>query len=245
MVETADPNKKHYFKQLNSPRAVKEILTVLAKEKEVCTLWLQGQEKESTENFKIVELHNEYTLILQQEGSFWKKLFSSSLTNKSVLLRITYDKYQYFGSGILSFDNSNRQHFITPELDKFFQCQQRGTYRLGADNTTKIKLTVQNRTYLCSDVSGGGISFFARNQEKERYPKGAIFRDCVVKLNDKTFLIPYSAVVAIAEYKDNQATGKIKVAMQFKELAEELMNSLCQYINTLARDREAGRPKDS
>jgi hypothetical protein len=241
MVETADPNKKHYFKQVGSPRTIKQILKKVVEEKETAQLWTQGNEQ-SSENYRIEGVEGDATLILKSEGSFWTQFSASPLASTYVMFRTTLDKMQYFCSGTLEFDKPRRLHLLPLDTSKFFQCQQRGMYRLTADNKTKIKLVLDNRTYACYDISGGGISFFARGLEQDRYSKGKIFKNGVVKLNDKTLNIPYLVIINVLEYKDNQAVGKIKVCIQFKDVDEEVTLDLCKYINTLARDRDQGKP---
>ncbi len=234
-----DPNKKYYFDKVGAPELAK-ILGQRAKEKAEITVWCRGEEEEQAEQFAVLAYHEEAAKIeLEFMGGFLTKLTGSPHGNKDVLIKIPDDKIFYFTGGFLAFDKIEKTYELTIKED-IFCSRQRTNYRLMANHYNKIQFKMNDVVYEGLDISAGGTSVLIPADQKEKFAKDTIFKDCTLRFNRLNFNIPKARIAGAWEQKNNagEVLPEIKIGIAFEQLTEGTEEALFKHINSEARMEE-------
>lgn len=222
-----DANKKHYFSTVNK-NEVTEIFSEAAAESLSIGIWRKGQSENDLENFTALRFDpNDKLLHLKKSGSFLVQLVQSKSTGKSILIKCVIDKFQYFTSGVLNYDESNKEYSVKVE-NAVFVGQQRTNYRLMASATNPIQFKMDNKVFDALDVSTGGTSFRIPKEDSLNYQTNAEFVDCILRFSKQNFEIP---VVIVAGQWEDDSGKTVKLGIKFGQLTPKLEHHLCKEIN--------------
>lgn len=245
MNTKVDPNKKHYFTRLKGD-ALASTLQQVKTESPIITIWMKGFENRS-EEFKILEIGNSNgntKLILDRQCSLINKLTKPFFLNKDVFVKFKTEKFQYFTTSILKFDEESL-FFSIEILDDFFKGQQRKDYRLQANQLNTICITINETTFACLDISAGGTSFIIKKEMEEQFSKGKEFSKVKLYFNKKNFFIPLIKVCGVWDLKESEKNtipeelkNGVKLGIQFLKMPPETDEELCKHVNTESRAEE-------
>lgn len=243
--QTHDPNKKHYFTQLQKDQS-DQLYHDLKKHGHQVTVWKQGEEQKAEKYaIEVIEgVEKRPVIKLRKEGGLLSKISGSALIDQEVLIKFPLEKYTYFTVSTLRYDPETSLYTLAlEEDDKIFRSQQRSNYRLTASFFIKIQLKINETVYQCDDISAGGTSFTLKEEDSTQFHKDQIIRDCPLLFNRKKFEIPTLKIAGIFPNKD--ANGKqisgVKVGVAFIDLPHKTEESLTIHINSEARAEEIQR----
>ena len=247
-----EDNEKFYFTPIRSEDRV-VALNDLAQRKETLTLWKKGDEKKS-EQFEIIEL-NESTgtfTLTRKESSFLERIASQDApfagSDELILFKSPLNRYQYFSSGRIRFDETKKQYFLKVDHD-MYRAEQRQDFRLDGNEFNTIQLAVEERIFRAIDASAGGACIGIMPQEKGLFIKDTIFPNCHISINGKRFKIAEAKVVKIWEADimntDKRMVKGYKVGIQFGGLNEKEKDELCRHVITEARKEDQARREQS
>lgn len=235
-----DPNKKHYFAEVE-PSELKEILDKCINDKIEIKVWEQGKSDKELETYFASGFDpSTRTVFLTSAGGFLSKLSSSKLIDKDVFVKIGSDKFQFFSTTLFKQDPETKAYSIHLTRS-VYRTLQRQNYRLQASSHIKIQVRIDEDTLLNGlDISAGGTAFIVPEEEKPRYDKGTIFKDCKLALNSAKFNIPTVTVAGSWPVKDTEdkPTGEWKIGVSFADITDDTEEDLFKAINGEARADE-------
>ncbi|OFZ25410.1 MAG: hypothetical protein A2381_17645 [Bdellovibrionales bacterium RIFOXYB1_FULL_37_110] len=229
-------NDKHFFNKINNQER-EELLNHLGNTSCDIFLWLKN-EPENLEQFKSVGILSDKRICLEISGSLLKKITSSTLVNKTILIKFNIKNYFYFSTGHLSSGADNRYYLLVGS--PIFRHEQRKDFRIEASRLHRIQFKVDDEVFEGLDVSAGGISFKAKIKNNDRFKPGNNYPGCKLRINQFQCNIRSAKVVKTFEkiYKD-KTDGKnykfLTVCLQFHGLTEEEENALASFILNEAR----------
>ncbi|OFZ64904.1 MAG: hypothetical protein A2328_08640 [Bdellovibrionales bacterium RIFOXYB2_FULL_36_6] len=229
-------NDKHFFNKINNQER-EELLNHLGNTSCDIFLWLKN-EPENLEQFKSVGILSDKRICLEISGSLLKKITSSTLVNKTILIKFNIKNYFYFSTGHLSSGADNRYYLLVGS--PIFRHEQRKDFRIEASRLHRIQFKVDDEVFEGLDVSAGGISFKAKIKNNDRFKPGNNYPGCKLRINQFQCNIRSAKVVKTFEkiYKDKTDSKNYKflsVCLQFHGLTEEEENALASFILNEAR----------
>ena len=229
-------NDKHFFNKINEQE--REVLLVqLGNNPTDIFLWLKN-EPENIEEFKSVGILSDKRICLEISGSILKKITSSALVNKTILIKFNIKNYFYFSTGHLSAAADNRYYLLIE--NPIFRHEQRKDFRIETSRLHRIQFKVDEEVFEGLDVSAGGISFKTKTKNNDRFKPGNNYLNCKLRINQFQCEIRAAKVVKTFEetYKD-KTDGKnykfLTVCLKFHGLTEEEENALASFILNEAR----------
>ncbi|MDO9181754.1 MAG: PilZ domain-containing protein [Bacteriovorax sp.] len=249
MKEKNDPNKKHYFQPATIEDFTESMLMQCSSENaQPLTVWEKGENEDDAELYIAVEyLPQTKTIKLKPTGSLITKITGSLKAGKQVLVKIPIqDRINYFTGGKLKFHPDELTYSIEI-LQDIFKSQQRGNFRLNSSTIIPIQFKIDEQVFPAEDISIGGTSFIIEAIDKDRFAKGALFKECTLRFDRKNYYIPFAQVAAIIPVLDEAGApnGKIKIGISFKELARKTEDELYIKISSEARGEEMRKKFDT
>jgi len=241
-----EDNKKFYFTPIKKEDRILA-LRDLAQKKETLTLWKKSDEK-TLAQFEIVALdENTGTFTLtRKEASFLERIGSQDpfAMNDLILFKSPLNRYQYFSSGRMSFDETKKLYFLRIDHD-FYRAEQRQDFRLDSNEYNTIQLVIEDRIYIGIDASAGGTCIGIMLQEKGLFITDGVFQNCHISINGKRFKIAEAQVVKIWD-ADIMSTDKrmvkgCKVGLKFSGMNEKEKEEICRHIIGEARKEDQAR----
>lgn len=240
MAKLNDPNKKHYFAEVD-PSEYLEIFNKAAEDEIETLVWEQGMKEKDAEKYMVKGYDKgSFTLSLKTGGGFLSKLTSSKFVDKDVFIRIGTGKFQFFTTCIFT-HNKEEKHYEFVVNRTVFKTLQRQNYRLQAGPNIKIQLRIDEDTLLNGlDISAGGTAFIIGEEDVPRFQKDTVFKDCRLGLNKEKFEIPTVRVAGTWPVKDteNNPTGEMKVGVAFEDISDDTEEAMFKAINGEARAEE-------
>jgi len=239
MVETKDPNQRHYFTSV--PREeIDKIFAEIAERKMEVHLWKKGQTEDDIEVFEaFVYEAGMRKLKLKKKAGLLKLLAASPLLNDFVYMKVPMGKNNYLATSTLVKDLETKEYMVILGTD-IFNAQQRSNYRLHASTNIQIQIKLGEKVYEALDISAGGTSIKIPIADKEIFNKGTVVKDAVLRFCKKNYLINEVTVAAVFEQKD--ASGKVlpelRLGLQFTRVGKEIEENLVQHVNIEARGEE-------
>jgi hypothetical protein len=232
-----DPNKKYYFETVK-PDQLSELMNAFQKSNAFVELWLKGNE-DRAEAFDIIEVDSKLSrLYLKLQGNFLARFSGSLLLDQEILLKVTVDSLIYFTSGVFQEDEEKKLPYFDFKQTIYIS-QQRQNYRLTADKNNSIQLKIDDRIFDGLDISAGGSSFLIPESIETEFPMGHIFKNVILRFNNKNFNIMEVKVAKTWINCDRKGpTGEVKVGLQFIKFSEKIEPELFKHINTEARAEE-------
>ncbi|MBT3584563.1 MAG: PilZ domain-containing protein [Halobacteriovoraceae bacterium] len=234
-------NKMHYFETLKKEDR-DEVIQKEVDSKTPFICWLKGKEKKA-ETFE--PSHYEIassTIYLEAKGGMLKSITGSSLKDKDVLVKIPSKDLIYFTTGPFKYDKESKKYYLQLKHD-FYISQQRRDYRLNCNSFIKLQLKVDDEVFEVMDVSAGGASYSAGNDNLTRFEVGKEFKICRLRINRFQCDIPLVKVVKCWPIKDDKGepSGDTAFAVSFSGLDKKTDEELCREINGEARADEIRR----
>lgn len=247
MSEKKDPNKKHYFQPVTAEEFAESMLMQCNLEDALpLTIWEKGESEDQAELYIASEYFPHPKIIkMTPTGKLVTKITGSLKAGKQVLIKIPIeDKINYFTGGRFKFHPEDLSYSLEIQQD-IFKSQQRGTFRLNASDVIPIQFKIDEQVFEALDISIGGTSFIVEEADKDRFPKGQIFKDCTLRFDRKNYYIPLAQVaVLIPMTEGDSLSGKYKVGISFKGLARKTEDELYIKISTEARGEEMKKKFD-
>lgn len=235
-----DPNKKHYFAEVE-PKDYTDMCTRAMNDELEVLAWEQGKSDKEVEKYKIAGYDpKSYTVSLESAGGLLSKLSSSKLVDKDIFIKIGSGKFQYFTTTIFKHNKENKVYEFVLNRS-VFKTMQRSNYRLQASQHIRIQFRIDEDTlHNGLDISAGGTAFIVPEDEAPRYDKGKEFKDCKLALNSAKFDIPIAKVAGSWPVKDteNNPTGELKVGVSFENISDDTEEAMFKAINGEARAEE-------
>jgi TATA-box binding protein (TBP) (component of TFIID and TFIIIB) len=235
-----DPNKKHYFAEVN-PQEYPEIMNKILEDKVEILAWEQGKSDKDVEKYTAKSYDKDsFTVSLKSTGGLLSKLSTSKLIDKDIFIKIGSGKFQFFSTTVFK-QNSESKNYELVLNRSVFKTLQRENYRLQTGPHIKIQFRIDDDTlHNALDISAGGTAFIVPEEEATRYEKGTIFKDCKLGLNKDKFNIPTAKVAGSWPVKDteNKPTGELKVGLAFEDITDETEEAMFKSINGEARAEE-------
>ncbi|MCR9206529.1 MAG: hypothetical protein NXH75_18240 [Halobacteriovoraceae bacterium] len=240
MAILKDPNKKHYFAEVD-PGDYKEIFEKAVSDETEILIWEQGMSEKEAEKYFIQSYDSSsYTVHLKTAGGLLSKLSTSKLSNKDVFVRVGTGKFQFFTTCKFIHNKEEKSYqFVVNRT--VFKTMQRQNYRLQAGPNIKIQIRIDEDTLLNGlDISAGGTAFIVGPEEAPRYQKDTLFKDCKLALNKEKFSLPTVRVAGSWPIKDteNNPTGEMKVGVSFEDIPDDTEEAMFKAINGEARAEE-------
>lgn len=249
MKDKKDPNKKHYFDTAAPDDFAQSMLMQCGRtEAQALTIWEKGENEDQAELY-LAKSYNPETKVIKLEptGKLVTKITGSTKAGKQVLIKIPIeDKINYFSGGKLKFHPEDLSYSIEIDQD-IFKAQQRGTFRLNASDVIPVQFKIDEQVFEALDISTGGTSFTIGEDDKERFAKGLLFRDCTLRFDRKNYYIPLVQVAALIPMTSDEGRpdGKYKVGISFKGLPKKTEEELYIKISTEARGDEMKKKFDT
>lgn len=239
--KTIDPNKKHYFAEVD-PSEVDGIIAKARAEEVEILIWEQGKSEGSNEKYRISQYSPETKIVsLTSSGGLLSKLASTSkLMGKEIFVKIGSGKFQFFTTSLLEQKQDSKEPSFKLSR-QMFKTLQRENYRLHASTSVKIQFRINEAfLYNALDVSAGGTAIVIPIEEKDQYPKDKVFKNCRLGVNTGKFDIAEAKVVGQWPMKDNlgNETNELKVGIAFQNLTSDTEEELFKLINSEARAEE-------
>lgn len=249
MTHKKDPNKKHYFQQASLEEFTESMLMHCnLEEAQPVTIWEKGEDEEQAELYIAIEYFPHPKIIkMKPTGKLVTKITGSMKAGKQVLIKIPIeDKINYFTGGRFKFHSEDLTYSLEIQQE-IFKSQQRGNYRLNASAVIPIQFKIDEQVFDALDLSTGGTSFLIEETEKDRFPKGALFKECTLRFDRKNYYIPLAQVAVLIPMmdEDGKVNGKIKVGISFKDLPRKSEDELYIKISTEARGEEMKKKFDT
>lgn len=240
MAILKDPNKKHYFAEVD-PGDYKEIFEKAVSDETEILVWEQGMSEKDAERYFIQSYDpSSYTVSLKTKGGLLSKLSSSKLVDKDVFIRVGTGKFQFFTTCI--FKNNKEAKLYEFVVNRtVFKTMQRQNYRLQAGPNIKIQIRIDDDTLMDGlDISAGGTAFIVGEADAPRFQKDTVFKGCKLALNKEKFAIPTVRVAGSWPVKDteNNPTGEMKVGVAFEDIPDDTEEAMFKAINGEARAEE-------
>lgn len=239
MTNQKDPNKKHYFDLVSKEEQVSSFTSISESEVEV-TVWCKGEPEEKAENFEVMTYTPENGIfVLESKGGFLAKLAGSPHANKEILVKIPCGKVHYFTNTFLHLDKITKQYTFKVENDVYIS-RQRTNYRLMANQYNTIQFKIDEEVFDALDISAGGTSFIISSSHQERFAKGKVFSDCVLRFNRMNFDIKNARIAGAWEQKTagGDVLPEIKLGVAFEDIPPDVEEALFKHINGEARMEE-------
>lgn len=236
-----DANKKYYFSTASAQEKI-SFLSGACTDKLSAEVWKKGQDKDQVEEFEIISYDKlTHRLSLKFNGGLLSKLTGSKNRDQDVLLKISYGPIYIFTSTILKLDTAKDEYYAIINQD-IYKSQQRTNYRLMANKFVKIQFKISQVVHDALDISAGGTSFLVPASEIEKFKKGAIHEDCIIRLANFNYNIPQAKIAGFWEQEFHDAQGNIvegyKIGIAFVDLPKKTEEELFLSINTEARGEE-------
>jgi len=229
-----DENKKFYLSPLDNKKR-DEVLELIVPKKVILELWQKGGSEDEVQSFESIEYEDNLKILtMRPQGSILSMIKKSNLAGKEVLFKFSYDRFQYFSSSKLVYDESADNYLLKADCP-FFVGQQRADYRLKANNYNKIKIKIGDKVIDGLDVSSGGMSFAVEPGEKDQYAKGSTVKNCTLNFNGKNFSIPTLLIASTFPIKES---GKLGIGVKFADLSTKQDEELAQFVSGEARAEE-------
>lgn len=242
MIQTKDPNKKHYFQVAADDEFTQCMLMQCSSEDSShLTVWEKGENEEEAETYEAIEYIAHSKIIkLRPMGKLMTKITGSTKASKQVLVRIPVDdKINYFTGGFLKFHPEDLSYSIEIQQE-IYKSQARGNFRLNSSEVIPIQFKIDEQIFDSLDVSISGTSFILEASEAERFSKGNLFKDCTLRFDRKNYHIPIAQIVAHIPMSD----GRIKFGVSFKDVPKKTEDELYIKISTEARGEEMKKKFD-
>jgi hypothetical protein len=236
-----DPNKKHYFNDLDSA-AIKAEGKLHAEQNSPVSLWKEGQSEDNVETFHCVEfneLAQVFYLEYKPEGLL-SKLSKSKLVGSDVFVKIGTSKSPTFTTSLLVYNEDKKLYSITIN-NRVFKTLQRQNYRLSAGLNNKIQIKLgEGLVFDGLDISAGGMSFLIPTDQLSLYPKDASYNDCTLRFNRERFNIEEVRVAGSwpVEEPTQDEVSQYKIGVAFSKLNPIVEEDLFKHINSVARVQE-------
>lgn len=234
-----DPNKKHYFSEVDPSEYAEIVAKAMEEEIEILT-WEQGKSDNAEKYTAKAYDAAARTITLQSTGGLLSKLSSSKLIDKHIFVKIGSGKFQFFSTSFFK-QNPETKEYQFSLIHSVFRTIQRQNYRLQASAHIKIQFRIDDDTlHNGLDISAGGTAFIVSAEEAPRYEKGKVFEGCKLGLNKEKFNIPRAKVAGSWPVKDteDQATGEVKVGVAFEGITDDTEEAMFKAINGEARAEE-------
>lgn len=239
MTNQKDPNKKHYFDLVSKDEQVKSFSSLSKSEVEI-TVWCKGEEEDQAEDFEFISYKPDSGVFtLDYKGGFLSKLAGSSHANKEVLIKIPCGKVHYFTNTFLHFDKITKEYTFKVESDVYIS-RQRTNYRLMANTFNQIQFKIDEEVFDALDISAGGTSFIVSDVHRERFEKGKVFDNCILRFNKMNFNIKKARIAGTWDQMspENNPLHEIKLGIAFEDLPADVEEELFKHINSEARLEE-------
>lgn len=241
MAKLNDPNKKHYFAEVERSE-FKEIFEFAVNDEKEVVVWEQGKSSDKDVEKYLCKSYesSSFTLALKSGGGFLSKLSSSKLIEKDVFVRVGQGKFQFFTTAIFKQNPETKDYEIVISRS-VFKTLQRQNYRLQASTNIKIAIRIDDDTVFDGlDISAGGTAFIVPEDQAGRFNKDIIFKNCKLGLNKEKFSIPTVRVAATWPVKntENEPTGELKVGVAFEDIPDDTEEAMFKAINGEARAEE-------
>ncbi|MFA6237576.1 MAG: PilZ domain-containing protein [Bacteriovorax sp.] len=248
MSEKKDPNKRHYFQSVSDEEfAESMMMQCTLEEAESVTIWEKGENEDQAEIYRASEYFPIPRILkLMPTGKLVTKITGSTKAGKQVLIKIPIeDKINYFTGGRLKFDPKDLSYSLEI-MQEIFKSQQRGNFRLSASEVIPIQFKIDEQVFEALDISTGGTSFLIDEIDKDRFPKGKIFKECTLRFDRKNYYIPLVQIaVLIPMVVNGEPNGTIKIGISFKDLPRKTEDELYIKISTEARGEEMKKKFDT
>lgn len=249
MTDKKDPNKKHYFQEIDPEVFTKSILARCQTENaSPLTIWEQGQTEDSAEHFIAIDYDAHSKVIkLKATGNFVTKIAGSQKVGKQVLVKVPFDEtIHFFTGGSFKFHPETLTYSLEIQQD-IFKSQKRSHFRLTASEVIPIQFKIDEQVFQALDISIGGTSFEIEKSDSERFAKGKTFKDCTLRFDRKNYYIPEAKVTAQLPLKEDNGEnkGRLKVGILFINLSKKIEEELYIKISTEARGEEMKKKFDS
>lgn len=236
---TNDANQKTYFSTIDKVEQ-NQVLKEVYDEKISVYIWEDGQEEEELQELKLHSHNiNEEKICLETVGKIFGRLLGTDLSGKSIYLKLTFQKIQYFTHGELSLDKDSGLYYFNPK-HAFYKGQKRTNYRLLSDSQRRIQLKLKESVYECFDISASGISIMLPDAAKDTFKVDMVFNNSTIRLDKQDFLISKIKIMGLfnKEQRPEVKPGFIQVGMAFTKLDRAIEEKLFLAINSEARSAE-------
>ncbi len=115
--------------------------------------------------------------------------------------------------------------------------KKRSSFRLNSSEVIPIQFKIDGQVFDALDISIGGTSFLIKEEEKNRFVKDQIFKECIIRFDRKNYHIPTVRISGIFQ-NESTAKGFIKIGISFIDLHEKIEDELYVKISTEARGEE-------
>lgn len=249
MTNKKDPNKRHYFQLATHDEFTESVrMQCSLDDAPHITIWEKGESEESAELYKGIEYYpNPRILKLKATGKLLTKITGSTKAGKQVLVKIPIeDKINYFAGGRFKFDPNEMVYYLEITQD-IYKSQARGSFRLSSSNVIPIQFKIDNQVFDALDISVSGTSFLIDPIDCERFAKGKLFSECVIRFDRKNYHIPLVqiAVQMPMKFESDPTLEKFKIGVAFKDLPKKIEDELYIKISTEARGEEMKKKFDS
>lgn len=236
-----DANKKFYFSVVQDDES-QSFINKAVSEELVAEIWQKGQDKDQVEEFDILSYDPILKKIkLKLRTGLLGKLTGSRNKDSQVLIKISFGSIYIFTSTTLEYDRDDDTYFVLINQE-IYKSQQRSNYRLSANKFIRIQFKIADIVFEALDVSAGGTSFNILPEHEDKFKKGQVYEDCILRLANINYDIPEVKVVGVWENphkdeQDNLINGK-KIGISFVSLPKKTEEALFISINTEARGEE-------
>lgn len=248
MTDNKDPNKKHYFRPVTPEDFAQGMALYCNQENtETLTVWEKGENEEQAEQYVALEYFPQTKIIkMKPSGKLITKITGSQKTGKLVLIKVPIkNTIHYFTGGKLKFHPEDLTYSLEIQQATYIS-QQRGNFRLNASSVIPIQFKIDEQVFDALDLSIGGTSFLIEASDKERFAKGLVFRECILRFDRKNYYIPEAQIAILIPMTDQAGlgNGKIKIGISFKNLPKKTEDELYIKISTEARGEEMKKKFD-
>lgn len=236
-----DPNSRHYFSEIPKKEVEQTFDEVVLTDGEI-VLWQKGKSEKTSEEFEILNYDREKHVIkLKRSGGILSKLRKSPLTGRQVYVKIPFDRYHYFTTSYLHYEDEGVYSLILST--ELYKCQQRTNYRLQSGPTLPIQIRIEEDLFDCLDVSAGGASFLIPKDRSEDFLEGTVFKEIRLGVVREKFNIPQVRVAKVTPQtnRDGEKTNKLRIGLAFEEMPKPTEREMVQIINSFARAEELRR----
>lgn len=230
-----DPNKRHYFDPIGREK-IDAIANELVKKGALIKAWIQGNQ-DDVERLTASEFNGEKEKCLwmtSQKGAI-SGLLKSRHIGKIMCFQMGEGKDVFFTTAKLQYDDEYGQYFIVLESN-VFRAQQRKDYRLAASEYSVLQCKIGDMEPEVLDISASGIGIKVSEGEQENFPPNKEFPECIIKFNNKKYVIYKTEVSSRREHP--REPGKLIVGLKFKRLSIDVETDLSRQIHSIAREEE-------
>lgn len=232
-----DPNQKHYFNPIATPKEQVENLSAFKKD-QVFTLWEEGKSEKNTEEFLLIKFDPEnMTLHLKQNAGLLDKLTGSSLKNKTALFRTSRGSKKYFSKGPFSYSDQHSCYLLKVE-PPIYMAQQRSDYRLEVDpKMMNVKLVWEKSEFQVNDISAGGLSLKIDSDMAMLLKDRQYIQECLLIFKELQVMIPSIQILKTWEEQE-EGTSWFYFGMKFQGVGSKQEDRLAQKVAMEARGKE-------